>query len=157
MAQKTKTSYLSALLGQSDPKVHSPTPKVHNPIPKVHNPTPKVHPPMFSILKHDETYYQYVGSYHKTANEEGLEKGDKIEAGSMYVTDYDPTDVDYMYVRAIIKHDDDRYYLLPSMYSEVGTWDPTIREYTVVEKSLPYRIKYMSEKTSEQKYPHLLD
>lgn len=131
-------SYLTALLGKN------------------RNELSKKHPPKFSIVKHGDNYYQYIGSHHKTARDDGIKRGDKVEAGGGYVTDYDPTGVDYMYVRAIVEHDDGMYYFIPSRYSEIGTWDPSKREYVLIESDPWYSITYLDESICVEKYPHLM-
>lgn len=119
------------------------------------DPQKSKHPPKGAIIKCDGFCYVYIDSYHEHAKESGIDVGDRIEAGGMWVVEYDKTSPDYMYAKAVFEYEK-KYYYIPSMFSEIGTINPSSR-WDLVEQKINYQIVYLDTKICRKICPGYLD
>lgn len=115
----------------------------------------KKHPPKLSIIKRNSFYYEYVGSYHQSAKQNGIQEGKNIDAGGIWTIQYRKDHADYMYVRALFLYED-RFYTIPAYFSEIGTMDPT-SDWVFIQKKPNYRIVDLDNSICEKVCPGYLD
>ena len=113
------------------------------------------HPPVYSIIHQGNFDYIYLESYHDYAATMGIKQGEIIDSGAMHFLEYDKNYIDYMYVRAIHKYKD-KYYFIPSSFSNIGTMRAD-RDWNLVTEQLNYSIEILNKKICEEICPGYLD
>lgn len=81
------------------------------------------HPSVDSIIQCGAFFYHYLGSYHQSHD----------QYSKMLMYDYDPNSPNYMFVRAVYKHTDGQFYYIPSVFSNIGTLNPS-KSWTFVQR-----------------------
>lgn len=113
------------------------------------------HPNLYSIIESDGFAYLYIGSMHSHATLNRIKEGDMIDSGGGSVTSYDPSDPNYMYVRACHGYKG-KYWLIPSTFSMIGTLDPKT-DWKIISPKLGYEIKELDYATCAAICPGYLD
>lgn len=112
-------------------------------------------PPESSIIEHFGFNYKCIDFYHEYAERCSIEEGEPIEVSGAFVIDYDKSAPNYIYVRAVFRYDD-RWYYIPSTFSEIGTIDPS-SEWKIIDNNVNYSISYLDKNICKKVCPGYLD